>query len=170
MVTMWDWYGRQAPLDEVIQPELAATLPELLPEACDDFGELVPGVEGIEDVFTSAVIEAAQSGGLDALSPWSCYLEESSLLSSQAAAELSTTPKLMITGSADTLAWAPPVRADAETLCEQGVPVEYVECSGLGHVDAAVQTLPLMVEWADRQLAGDALTDCVLHEPAPCGD
>ncbi len=170
VVTLWDWYGRSADLGELLAPTLVDTLPDALSDACSDFDALAPGIETAAQAYTPAVLEAGAAGDVSQLDPWSCYMNESSLLRNTSVSTRAATPKLLITGGQDTLAWAPPVRADAERLCAEGVVVEYLECSNLGHVSAAIENLVQMVEWGNRRVSGEPLTECVLHAPQTCGD
>lgn len=169
IVTGWDWYGRSADLEEVLLPEVAEALPEVLGEACGDFGSLLPGIEGPDDIYTPEALERGRAGTFTEWEPWACYLRESSLRGNTSVTGTSTVPKLIVIGSEDTLAYAPPVRVDAEALCEEGVPIELIECEGLGHVDAAVENLPLYMTWAQDRIDGVPLTECDLQPPSTCG-
>jgi hypothetical protein len=170
LVTGWDWYGRQADLTEVLRPEIAETLPDALMDACaDNFDSILPGVDSADDIYTTEALERAADGSFADWQPWSCYFGESSLRTNTAVQTgFSTVPKLIVTGSEDTLAYSPPVRADAVALCEESVPIELIECQGLGHVSAAVETLPLYLPWAKERLDGVPLTECDIQEPSVC--
>lgn len=169
VVTAWDWWGRAADLSQVLEPAVADVLPDALMDACsDDFSSILPDVETAADIFTEDARDAAAEGVLGEWEPWGCYLRENSLLRQTVVAELPTTPKLIVTGTEDDLAWPGPVRADAEALCAAGVPVELHECEGLGHVDAAVDNLGLLINWSRARVAGEPMTECVLNEPAVC--
>lgn len=169
VVTAWDWYGREADLSEVLLPTFAESLPDALETACaEDFAALAAGITGPEDVYTAEALQRAAEDTLQEWEPWACYQRESSLLQNTAVEGYSRVPKLLVIGSEDTLAWAPPVRADAEALCAAGVPIELIECEGLGHVDAAVENLPLYLQWAEARLAGTPLRECELQPPSDC--
>ena len=76
---------------------------------------------------------------------------------------------MMVLGEQDTLAWSPPARADAEAFCAEGIDVELVECAGLDHEDAALETLELQQAWVLDRLAGVPLSaPCALPGPTSC--
>lgn len=168
MVTHWDWNGRNADLTDVLQEPVANALAESLEGACGDYDDLVPGVETLDDIYTEEALALASVGDFDNLEPWNCYMRNSSLLHNEAVDTLSSVPKLVVTGEEDDLAWAPPARADAEALCAAGVEVEYHECAGLGHVDAAVENLPRIVDWMAARVQGEPVDACAFGEPIDC--
>jgi hypothetical protein len=81
----------------------------------------------------------------------------------------STAPVLLISGELDDLIWAPTIREDIEPLCDLGYTIAYVECAGADHVSAAVQTLPMQLEWVAGVLAGQAPSaTCEVRAPIDC--
>jgi hypothetical protein len=170
VVANWAWHREAADLHDVLLPEYAETFPDLLDGLCANIEVLFEGLDSAADVLTPALRDAAAAGSPDGLDPWACYAEESSLLRNVATGGVvSSSPKLLLTGSLDDLVWAPIVRADAERLCEAGSPVTYVECSDLGHT-LSLDPVPLLLSWMLDRVEGVPADRCDLRPPAPCVD
>ena len=166
MVSMQQYYDGP-PLSEVLVPALAETMPTEMAEKCSDF-EMLEGTERVDQVFTQAAIDAAQSGDFSGLEPWECYLQQG-VIRESTIERVSTAPVYMILAEDDDLAWAPPAREDITALCSQGYEIEHLECAGASHVDGAVDTLPQQLEFISRMFAGEGLVDaCVIQEATDC--
>ena len=166
MVSMQQYYDGP-PLSEVLMPELAELMPKEMAEKCNGF-ELPDGIEGVDQVFTPAAIQAAQSGDFSGLEPWECYLQQG-VVRESTIERVSTAPVFMVLAADDNLAWAPPAREDITALCAQGYEIEHLECAGASHVDGAVDSLPQQLDFVSRMFVGDALVEsCVIQEPVVC--
>ena len=54
-------------------------------------------------------------------------------------------------------------------VCDGGVVVDFIECAGAGHSEAAAAILPYALDWMADPLAGVPLeVPCVVHEPVAC--
>ena len=80
MATHAEWYGGAVTLSDAVVPEFAAEVEPML-QQCEDFGA-ADGISTVEQVYQADFIEAGTSGDWDSVSPWGCYFEENSLVSS----------------------------------------------------------------------------------------
>ena len=57
-------------------------------------------------------------------------------------------------------------------LCDQSYDMEYYECAGASHVDGAVNSLPVQMDWVKKRLAGEPLGDtvCQVKPAVDCSD
>lgn len=156
LATAHPWFGEAGDLSEALTDEepafLASRLPEILQTECEptDF----EGAEQLTEVghlFQADFIEAVVSGDWASADPFSCYLASSTLPGSEIP-RVDDSPTLVIVGENDTLAYAGTERASVEKLCEEGQAIEYIECSGAGHVTAAVESLSYQWQWLSRRL------------------
>ena len=166
LVGMDQWYEQDGLLG-ILNPDLAEALPQELMQVCSDFPSAADATE-ITDFFDPDFARAAQTAAWEEVLPWSCFLEESSLTTSQVPMQ-STAPTLIITAEDDDLAWPQPAHTDIPILCEQGYAIEHVQCAGADHVEGAVDTLPLQFSWLMDRIAGAAPnTDCRVTEAVDC--
>lgn len=166
-LTSMQQYYDGPPLDQVLQPNVAAALPGEMADSCSDF-PVAESMESIEQIYTPEGIAAATSGDWTGLEAWQCYLNQGTIR--EAPFERgSTAPVFVVLAEDDDLAWAPPARDDVVALCEQGYVIEYMECAGAGHVDGAAKSLPQQLDFLDRMVnGGEPLDPCVIHEPVEC--
>ena len=54
----------------------------------------------------------------------------------------------------DDLVIAETVKGAVPQLCNLGYQIEYHQCLNLGHVDAALDTLPMQLQWIEDRLEG----------------
>ena len=162
------WYQGERSLSEVLVEGMDVAIPDLMEQTCDDFSSLGEIAE-VGDLFTPKASDALATGTADSLEPWSCYLDQSTLRTSNIPHEADT-PTLVILAEEDDLAIAAPARSDIEALCAQGYRIEHLECAGAGHVDGAVDTLADQLAWAQARAGGDAWDAdvCVINEPIDC--
>lgn len=162
------WYGGGVDLSDVLQHPFDAVLPDAMDTLCEDFGQVAGDIEAVSDVWREDFVSALEAGAWDQVQPWSCYMDESSIVSSPVPYR-SAAPVLLVTGEEDDLAWAPAAREDVEPMCELGYTVEHVECVGADHVSAAVDSLPVQLAWLEARLRGDPVADaCRVTEPVVC--
>ena len=72
---------------------------------------------------------------------------------------------LFLTGGEDPLVHTPIEREAFRTLCEAGLPAEYVECEGAGHGEATLWGIPEILDFVDARLAGETYTPPSSCEP-----
>jgi pimeloyl-ACP methyl ester carboxylesterase len=159
-----DWYGLDP--TEALLPEIAASAREVLDTTCDvlDAGG---DVDAVEALFTAA-LRSAPGQWETTLPEWGCAFRGSSLTETPIVREADA-PILMVLGEEDRLVPPGPPRADAGWLCDEGAAVELLECAGLDHEDAGLQTLDLQVDWVLARLAGEPLSSpCSLPPAQDC--
>lgn len=160
------WHKFSEPLSDVLADDLATELPELMMNDC---GAGFPDdVMTTDQVYQQSFIDAIQAEDWDALGVFGCVLKQATLRLSEIPL-VSATPTLVVQGEDDDLVYTPVIRDDLPNLCEAGYVLEHFECAGLGHTDAAVRSLPFVVDWVFKRLDGEALSEpCVIHEPVDC--
>jgi hypothetical protein len=159
-----DYYGLD--LSEALGDLAGPVLDEMQTtcNALDPAGE----VDVLEDLFTDE-FRAGAGDWKGALPDWGCAFHDNAIAES-AIERNSDAPMLMVLGAIDDLAWSPPAREDAGALCEQGYPLELVECVGLDHEDAAFATLEMQRAWLVDRIAGVPTGEaCVLPPAEDCG-
>ncbi|MGZ3455278.1 MAG: lipase family protein [Polyangiales bacterium] len=167
-----DWYGARAKLSEVFVPPLDTQIPTELGASCD------PGAsfkdKELVDVFAKPLLDAAASGGLRALSPWGCMLVENGLTTTSLPRLAPKAPGygvLFVLGEADTLVNPEIERVSFDTLCSQGMQMQYLECAGAAHTQATTWALPEIVDFIRDRFAGrapDAATSCKRAAATKC--
>lgn len=167
-LTTWHaWYRMETPLDTMLQPDLAAVLPEALETDCSP-SRAVEGRETIDAFFTPAFIAAASTDDEVAYPEAACAMRQNSLLTSQIP-YAGEAPVLYVVSELDELVVAGPTRDAFLPLCEAGYTMQYLECARAGHAEGAVWSLRQQLDWVEDRLAGVPLTDtCVLEAASTC--
>jgi len=167
------WYEGMEPLSSMLTTtppwNFASALPDAMYNGCDA-PELFEGVTEITEVYTQAFVDDCLVGNWDAWEPWHCYLAQSSIATTSIP-RLNETPTLFILGEEDTLAHTPVLREDFDRLCGLGFRLEYLECAGAGHSEAAYESLPEQIDWLFDRLSGeplDASRLCQRTAPKTC--
>ena len=165
-VTHNQWYEGERNLDEVMNPELALLIEEVMGEQCSDF-DVFSDHEDVDTLFAQSYRDGILEQSLE---PWTCYLKENSILSLPVGVER-VAPTFVITAENDDLAIAAPVHNDIESMCGLGYRIEHLQCAGLGHVDGALDTLGIQWGWIQGQLNGASLNNsCVVQEAVLCAE
>ena len=125
-------------LSDAVVPEFAAEVEPML-QQCEDFGA-ADGISTVEQVYQADFIEAGTSGDWDSVSPWGCYFEENSLVSSSIPLD-SPSPTLIITAENDDLALPAPVKEDILSLCDDSYVIEHRECVVIHVVQNTLETV-----------------------------
>lgn len=149
------WYGVGDRLGELLKSPYDVTAPEELATNCSPSREF-RNIEKLEDVFQPEVLAAAAGGEL--LEPWSCMGRENGLTTTSIEREGNDAASygiLYVLGEADELVNPAIERAAFETLCEQGMPLEYLECAGAKHTRATSWALPEIIDFVDARFAGE---------------
>ena len=162
------WYRGGVDLSEALQDPFSEILPDAMDTLCEDFGQVAEDIDEVSDVWRDGFVSALLAGDWDAVEPWGCYMDESSIVTSPVP-HASAAPVLLVTGEDDDLAWAPAAKDDVLPLCDMGYTVQHVECAGADHVSAAVDSLPVQLAWIEARLRGEPVDGaCVVTEPAAC--
>ncbi len=126
-----------------------------------------------DNLFAPDFLAAVDAGS--APEPWACFLDENSLDTTRIE-PLRHTPTLMTFGELDPL--VPPAEMDGvfDALCTAGYQLEYRQCKGAGHMDAALWSIAEQYSWIEARLAGDPIeaerlctrrpAECCLGSPA----
>jgi dienelactone hydrolase len=169
MISARYWYEGAVPFAALLSSEppwdAANALPEAMYTGCDA-GDALDGATAIEHIYSGDLL-ASLAGSWEDAEPWSCYLRENSIATTSTP-RISDSPVLVVVGQADTLVYTPVVRDDFDRLCGLGYRLEFLECAGAEHVEAAVWSLPEQVAWMEDRIAGVALDPArVCHQTAP---
>ncbi|TVQ90024.1 MAG: hypothetical protein EA397_13785 [Deltaproteobacteria bacterium] len=167
MVGMASWHGDLELLGQVLRPPLDRMVYEEMSSSCNP-GRLLRGYDTLDAIFTEEVLQAVVEDRFDDFPPFSCYMREGSLLTSQASREHDAPVFLQISG-ADELVLASVERENVPRLCEAGYAIDYLECEGADHVRGAVDSLPAQLNWAMARAAGEPVgPTCQLDRVVDC--
>jgi dienelactone hydrolase len=167
------WYGYGDRLDEVFVAPLDEQVPQALGGGCD-FDDLMPTPTSTADFFQQPLIAAARAGNLAAVEPWGCITSVNGLTSTtveRIAPESDFYGILFVLGENDELVHTPIERESFETLCAQGMKMEYLECAGAEHGETTLLALPEILDFVDARLAGEAFDSpsiCEISAPVTC--
>ncbi len=163
------WYG--AALAGALVPPWDTDLPGILADSdCSPDAD----IEGLThaDVFTSSLLDAAAAGTLADVDPFGCIFAENGLTSTSVpriSEDAAGYGLLVVLSEADTLVHTPIERASYEALCDDGVPLSYLECAGAGHTDGTIWALSEILAFVDARLAGAPFTPtCAVTAPVTC--
>lgn len=163
------WYGYGDDLAEVFLAPYDTVVPEAMATTCD-FSDLMPEVTSPSEIFQSQLVEAAAEGRIAEVDPWGCLLAENGLTTTSVARLTPDAPSyaiLFVLGEADTLVDPAVERSSFEELCDQGLPLQFLECAGAGHTDATTWAIPEILEFAQARLDGEPVADADLCALAP---
>lgn len=155
-----DWYG--ADLGDLLLPEVVDEATQAMSFGCNVLDATEDRVDTVEAMFTPSALAG------DVPPDWACIFDDNAI--AQAMPRLGDAPVLVVLGELDELAYAPIARADATTLCDQGMEIELVECLGRDHEDAAIATLFRQEAWVQDRFAGVSMgPTCAFPPPEDCG-
>jgi dienelactone hydrolase len=167
-----DWYGYRDALDTLFVAPWSADVPKAMRETCSPN---LDAAGSLDALFTAALLDAGKTvDTLRAFAPVGCWLEQSGLTSTSVARRAPTYPGygvLFITGEDDRLVHTPTERRSFQTLCSQGLTMEYLECAGAGHTQATLWSLPEITDFLRDRFAGrrpEAEKSCSLRAPSRC--
>jgi len=167
------WYDPPTPLSKLFNPDgpmdYSDYIPDIFTQTCST-SALMKGASCLSDIFTPGALEALSGSGISSFLPWGCFALENSLPTSSVP-NLSTARHLIILGQNDELVDSSVERASVDTLCAQGMSIELVECSGLTHTNAALESINIQMEWLFECLADPTntpATACTQTPPVTC--
>ncbi len=152
-----DWYGTRAKLNEVFVPPLDKDVVAELSTTCSPGGSFKD--KDLTAVFSKTVLDAATANQLRTLMPWGCLISENGLTSTTVKRIAPSWPgygMLFVLGESDTLVDPATERQSFDTLCGQGVAMQYLECAGASHTKATQWALPEIVDFVRDRFAGKA--------------
>jgi dienelactone hydrolase len=167
------WYGVSARLGEVFLPPLDTTFGAELAASCSP-GDSIRNKQ-IADVYTKTLLDAAASTeGIAKVSPWGCMVVENGLTTTSVKRLAPAYPGydvLFVLGDSDTLVDPATERPGFDTLCKQGMQMQYLECAGATHTKATAWALPEIVDFVRDRFDGkapNAATSCVRSAATKC--
>lgn len=158
MVGMRRWYGTPETLEGVLTNNepyfILDTVEELLAlDAPECEIEVEFQASTVEEIYDDPYLSAARAEDFDAMQPWSCFFERSSVTTA-GIPRLRDTPILTIYGELDTLV-APELQTeDSDRLCADGWQLERVQCEGADHVGGTLWALSEQLQWMEDRVAG----------------
>jgi hypothetical protein len=116
--------------------------------------------KALTEIFTKPLLDAAaDTDKLHALSTWGCMIGENGLTSTAVKRLPPSWPGygvLFVLGEADTLVDPPTEQHSFDTLCGQGMAMQFLECAGASHTKATQWALPELVDFVRDRFAGKA--------------
>ncbi len=172
-VTAHTWYEGTEPWTDVFtdsDPNWFATeWPAQVFDDCDAM-DVLRDATGVAGVFDASWL-AESLGDPDASwDPWYCYLEDNSIATARIPL-YQDIPTLFVLGEHDDLVYPPVERDDFDRLCAMGYRMEYLECAGAEHTDAAIWSLVDQHAWVRDRLDDiplDPATLCQRSAPVHC--
>lgn len=167
--TAMDWYGLRDRSDEVFLPR-TPTVPEALAGQCNPTALLEDAT--LETLFSADILAAAAANDLEGYDVWGCMAAQSSL-NRTAIPRITPTPDsyglLYVVGELDDLVHPPIQRESFTALCEDGIPLSYLECAGASHTRATYWALPEILDYLDARAAGEPVAGaCELAAAVRC--
>jgi len=151
-----DWYGHSNALGSALVSPLDVDVPAAMATGCNPDSALT-GKETLESLFQPEILAAAAAGTVAKINPWGCMAAENGLTTTtipRIQKDPSSFGILFVTGENDTLVDTPTERVAFGTLCNGGMPMQYLECAGASHTKATTWALPEMLSFLDDRLAG----------------
>ncbi len=167
------WYGYADQLDQVFQSPYDTEVPQTLAGGCD-FSALDTNPSSTSDIFKQPLIDAAQNGTLASVDPWGCITAENGLTTTtvdRIPPQSDSYGVLFVLGENDELVHTPIERTSFQTLCDQGMKMQFLECAGAHHGETTFLALSEILDFVDARLAGqpfDSQTICQLSDPVQC--
>lgn len=170
MASMNDWYDLSLDVGDFVVPEQKDRLEETMANECPS-AELPDDISSLDDLYTQDWMDTLATGDLDAWSPWSCMLAESSV-GHAPLDQGAGIPTLMIIGTDDTVALTRAQETAYTALCDEGHAVLALACTGGGHYDTVQNTLDRQLDFLAERAAGEAFDSETCGEilEISCGD
>ncbi len=150
------WYDQATVLGSALVPPLDVDVPAAMAMGCDP-GSALMGKDTLQSLFQPELLSAATAGTVANLQPWGCMAAENGLTTTSISRIQKDPPNygiLFITGEKDTLVDTPTERVAFATLCNGGLPMQYLECAGASHTKATTWALPEILTFLGDRLAG----------------
>ena len=165
------WYGHADTLGSALVSPLDVDVPAAMAMGCNPDSALT-GKETLESLFQPEILAAATAKTVANIEPWGCMAAENGLTTTsipRIQKDASNYGILYITGEKDTLVDTPTERVAFGTLCNDGMPMQYLECAGASHTKATTWALPEILTFLDDRLAGKPFVkQCNAGAPVVC--
>ena len=166
------WYGYGDRLDEVFLSPFDEDVPEVFANGCN-FRPITNNYSTLDEIFTDTLLDPIAQGELIP-DPWACMVEDNGLLTTTTEREgpfVDSYSILFILGEDDDLVDTPIERNSFLALCEEGLPLSYLECAGGPHGATTAWALPEIIAFLDARLSRTPVNAeelCVLSAPTRC--
>ena len=164
------WYGLGDRLDEIFVAPYDTEITAMLGTGCQPGGPVDPAT--LEELFVAPLLDAASTDTVADYSNFGCMVTENGIPSTSIARIAPTDPSyatLVVLGENDDLVTTPIERSAVEGLCAAGVPIEYLECEGAGHIETTLWSLPEIIDFMRARFRGETPTDlCTIGAPVRC--
>ena len=160
IATAAPWYDAEDVLPSIFTAPHDVEVPAALAASCDA-GDALDEPATLDALYTTSLLDAVASEGVAAVEPLGCWLRENSLTTTSIPRLGPSDPGygiLFVVAEADALIHPPIERAAYDTLCEAGMPLEYLECAGAGHIQGTVWAVRELLEFLDARRDGAAFT------------
>jgi dienelactone hydrolase len=168
-----EWYGLEDRMGEVFQSPYDEKVPEALGSKCNPSdGVETPSSTGA--IFRTSLVEKARDERLPSVDPWGCLAAENGLTTtsvSRIGPNDESYGMLFVLGEKDDLVHTPIERESFETLCERGMPMQFLECKGAGHVETTIYALPEILDFLEARSADEPFQrqeSCEATAPVQC--
>jgi len=123
-------------------------------------------------VFVQPLLDAAVAGTFADYATFGCVIAENGLPTTSIArlpTQAASYGILNVFSENDELVHTPIERVAYTALCEDGVPLDYLECAGAGHTDSTLWSLEEILSFLEDRFAGVAFTpSCAAAAPVTC--
>jgi hypothetical protein len=163
------WYRLGHRLDEVFQDSWATLLPDLFTTSCDA-DDFMQNITAPNDLFLQSFLDTVKAPNFADNSPWGCMLVENSLTSTSVnriTDDHDSYSVLYLLGGEDEIVNSVVERASFTNLCNQGMPMQLLECEGANHSDATIWGMPEILNFIDDRLAEKPVDANNLCKPDP---
>jgi hypothetical protein len=172
MSTLPAWYGAESHIGEWLKEPFATQAPEILAAACEPTDEqkaLLENYKSLDEAFQPALLDAAKAGEIADFPVLGCLIRENGLTSTSLPRKTPARDDfgiLWVLGEKDTLVDTPTERVSYGTLCNAGMPLQFLECQGASHTAATTWALPEIVGFLFDRLDGKAFAPSCAVAPA----
>lgn len=170
------WYGIGERLSEVFISPYDEDLPGAFAASCDPTDEVpIDKVTDLSEIFTADALSWASD--ISEQPTWGCMAVENGLVTTSVA-RLDESPNyadtysiFWVLGEEDKLVNTPIERVAYQSLCEQGMPMYFLECAGASHTQGTSWALPEILTFIEQRAARAPLMEqgqCELSAPQTC--
>ncbi len=162
------WYGASPNgLADALLPPFLSAIPTAMMTTCSGLKGLPTPT--LDTVFSTTVRSLVGPAGFGGPEPWTCYARENSLPTTSVP-RLDDIPAMMLMGENDNLVSTAVERGTFQTLCAQGMRLQYRECAGAGHTEPLVYAFDETLDFLNDRLDGKPMpaTTCQLSAPIKC--
>jgi len=171
------WYGLEERLSEVFISPYDVDVPAALAADCDPedaLGVDLDSITSLSEVFQQSFIDSRME--LDMDPGFGCMAVTNGLTTTDimrlddSSSYASNYGLLWVLGEDDQLVNSPIERDSFDTLCGEGMPMEFLECAGASHTAATLWALPEILTFIDARQKGEPLgaTMCQRSAPVRC--